>query len=132
MSDGILYSLNLNLSMCFRVGSRSHTKSKTKLSVRTVSNSSQLLPFFVKKSYILIRCCIGFELITATWSMKILQSIEREAHMCAVLGKYEKSSVYLMLRKSKNTFPEVLLIFHIHFAFRVRIRKIKYIHKNLL
>ena len=39
MPDGILYCLNLNLSMCFRVRSRSPVTFKTKLSLATVSYS---------------------------------------------------------------------------------------------
>ena len=53
MTGGILYYLNLNLSMHFRVESRSPVTFKMKLSITTVNNSSQLLPFFVTKSSIL-------------------------------------------------------------------------------
>ena len=43
IADGILYRLNLNWSMHFRVGSRSPLAFKTKLYVTTVNNSFQPL-----------------------------------------------------------------------------------------
>ena len=51
MPDGILK--NLNLSMSFRVGSRSPATFKTGLSVTTVNNRFQLVPIFVTKSSML-------------------------------------------------------------------------------
>ena len=46
---GILYFLNLILSMCFRVGSRGSATIKTKLSVTAINNSLQLFPVFLSK-----------------------------------------------------------------------------------
>ena len=53
MLGGILYCLNLNLSMCYRIASRSPVTFKMELSVKTFNNSSELLPFFATKSSIL-------------------------------------------------------------------------------
>ena len=64
MPDGILYCLNLNLFMCFRVRSKSLVTFKTKLFLTTVSNSSQLLPFCHKELH--LRYFIGLELNIAT------------------------------------------------------------------
>ena len=86
MADGILYCLNLNLSMYFRVGSRSPVTFKTNLYVTTVNNSFRLLA----SSLMLHRR----ELNNMTWSTKILKSIE--GHLppfllsSSLLGKYEK------------------------------------------
>ena len=86
MADGILYCLNLNLSMYFRVGSRSPVTFKTNLYVTTVNNSFRLLA----SSLMLHRR----ELNNMTWSTKILKSIE--GHLppfllsSLLLGKYEK------------------------------------------
>ena len=49
MADGILYCLSLNLSMDFRVTSRSPVTCKTKLYVTTVSNSFHPLTIFCPK-----------------------------------------------------------------------------------
>ena len=48
MADGILYCFNLNLSMDFRVGSRTPIICR-KLYVATVNNSFQTLPIFCHK-----------------------------------------------------------------------------------
>ena len=86
MADGILYCLNLNLSMYFRVGSRSPVTFKTNLYVTTVKNSFRILA----SSLMLHRR----ELNNMTWSTKILKGIE--GHLppfllsSSLLGKYEK------------------------------------------
>ena len=49
MADEILYCLDLNLSMDFRVRSRSPVTCKMKLYVTTVNNSFQPLPIFCHK-----------------------------------------------------------------------------------
>ena len=60
MPDEILYCLkSLNLSMSFRVGSRSPATFKTELSG---NNSFQLFPIFCHKQ-LHLRCCLGIELL---------------------------------------------------------------------
>ena len=54
MADEILYCLDLNLSMDFRVRSRSPVTCKMKLYVTTVNNSFQPLPIFCHKELHLI------------------------------------------------------------------------------
>ena len=49
MADEILYCLNQNLSMHFRVASRSLVTVKMKDCVATVNNSFQPLPIFCQK-----------------------------------------------------------------------------------
>ena len=49
MPDGILYCLNLNLSVQFRVQSRDPVTFKTELSVTIVNNSFQLLSIFLSQ-----------------------------------------------------------------------------------
>ena len=93
MADGILYCLNLNLSMYFRVGSRSPVTFKTNLYVTTVNNSFRLLA----SSLMLHRR----ELNNMTWSTKILKSID------FTLGKIWKTHPH---RCPKNTFSEVFRI----------------------
>ena len=65
MADGILYCLNLNLSMHFRVGSRGLVTFKTKLYVTTFNNSFLLLPVFCQKE-VHLRCYIRLELNIVT------------------------------------------------------------------
>ena len=65
MADGIPYCLDFNLSMHFRVRSRSPVTFKTKLYVTTVSNSFQPLPIFRHKE-LHLRGLIGFELSIVT------------------------------------------------------------------
>ena len=48
--DGILYCPNLNLSMCFKVGSKSPDTFKEKFPVVIVNNSLQLFPIFKESS----------------------------------------------------------------------------------
>ena len=60
MPDGILYCLNLNVSMGFKVGFRSRITFKTKFYVTTVNNSFQQLPIFCHKK-LHLRCCTKFE-----------------------------------------------------------------------
>ena len=74
MVDDLLYCLNLNLSMHFRVRSRSPVTFKAKLYVTTVNNSFQPLPIFCRKE-LHLRCCIGLELNIVIWSAKILKGI---------------------------------------------------------
>ena len=74
-----LFYLNLNLSMCFRVGSTSPVTFKTKLSITTVNNSFQLCPIFCHKE-LHLKCCIGLELNIVTWSKKILKGIGGHPH----------------------------------------------------
>ena len=59
MADRIPYSFNLNLSMPFRVGSRSPV---TCLFVTTVNNNFQPLPIFSHK-VLHLRCCIGLSYV---------------------------------------------------------------------
>ena len=93
MADGILYCLNLNLSVHFRVGSRGPVTFKTKLYVTTVNNSLQLLPVFCQKE-IHLRCCIGLELNIVTKSIKILKGFRGHfSRSSATLGKYEKHTL---------------------------------------
>ena len=74
MPDGILYCLDLNLSVSFRVRFRSRTTFKKKFYVTTVTNSFQPLPIFCHKE-VHLRCCIKLELNIVTWSTKILKGI---------------------------------------------------------
>ena len=60
-TDGILYCLNLILSIHFRVRSRSPVTFKIKPCVTTVNNSFQPLPIFCHKE-LHFRCNIGLEL----------------------------------------------------------------------
>ena len=93
MANGILYCLNLNLSMHFRVGSRGPVTFKIKLYVTTVKYSLQLLPVFCQKE-IHLRCCIGLELNIATQSAKILKGFRGHSpRSSATLGKYEKHTL---------------------------------------
>ena len=75
MADGILYCLNLNWSIHFRVGSRGLATFKTKFYVTSANNSFQSLPNFCHKEFHLW-CCIGLELNIVTWSTNILKGIE--------------------------------------------------------
>ena len=65
MQDGILYCLNLNLSMRFSVRSRSPVIFKTKLSVATLNSSFQLLLTSSHKE-LHLRCYIGLVLNIVT------------------------------------------------------------------
>ena len=78
MPNEILYCLNLNLSICFRAGSRSPVAFKTKLSVTTVSNSFQLFPIFCHKE-LHLRCCKVLKLKIAEFT-KNLKGIVRHPH----------------------------------------------------
>ena len=69
----ILYCLHLNLSMHFRVGSRSLVPFKMELYVTSVNNSFQWLPNFCYKE-LHLRCCIEPESNIVT-STKILKGI---------------------------------------------------------
>ena len=104
MVEGILYCLNLDLSMDFRVRSRSPVTFKRKLYVTTVNNSFQSLPIFYHKE-LQLRCCIGLDLNNVTWSTKILKGtgdhpsptpsplythIHTHTLSSATLGKYLK------------------------------------------
>ena len=68
------YCLNLNLSMHFRVRSRSPVTFKAKLYVTTVNNNFQPLPISRHKG-LHLRCCIGLKLSIVTWSTKIIKGI---------------------------------------------------------
>ena len=71
MPDKVLYYLkNLNLSISFRIGSRSPATFKAELSTTTVKNSFQLFPIFCHKE-LYLRCCIELELIFVIWSTKV-------------------------------------------------------------
>ena len=101
MLDGIIYCVNLNLSICSRVGSRSPVTFKTIL--WNSQNSLQLLPIFFY--YKELRCCIGFELNIVAWSTKILKGIGGTSRSSATLGNMKNSPWC-----PKNTFPEVFCI----------------------
>ena len=76
MPDGLLFCLNLNLSMCIRVRSRSPATFKTKLYVTKANNSVQPLTTFYHKQ-LHLRSCIGLELDNSvTCSLKVVKSIE--------------------------------------------------------
>ena len=60
MADGILYCLNLNLSLCFRFRSWSLVAFQTKLYVTSVNNSFESMPIFCLKE-LHLRCCIELE-----------------------------------------------------------------------
>ena len=62
--DGILYCLNLNLSMHFRVGSQTRVTFKTKFYL-VIVNSFQSLTIFSHKE-LHFRYCIGLEFNIAT------------------------------------------------------------------
>ena len=95
MPDRRLHCLNLKLSMCFRVRSRSPVK-------KALCNNSQQLPA--------VRCCIGLLLKSATRSTKILKIIWK--HLIKwKLGKMWKTH---SPRSPKNGFPKA---FHIRFSF---------------
>ena len=70
MLHGVLYCLNLILSMPFKVGFRSPVTFKMKLSVTTVKNSSQLLPFFGTKIPI-IKCRVR-----KIWKLTLLDPLK--------------------------------------------------------
>ena len=92
MADGILYCLNLNLSMHLRVGSRGLVTFKIKLYVTTFNNSFLLLPVFCQKE-LHRRCCIRLELNIVTQSTKILKSVRGHSlRSSATLGKYLKNT----------------------------------------
>ena len=78
MADAILHCLNLNLSMHFKVGSRSPAIFNMNLYVITVNSSFQSLPIFRHKE-LHLRCCIGLALNIVTWYTKILKVIR--AHL---------------------------------------------------
>ena len=61
------YSLNINLSMHFRVGSRSPVTFKSKLCVKAVNNSFQPLPIFCHKD-VHVGCSIllKLDIVTST------------------------------------------------------------------
>ena len=69
MVDGIFYCLNLNLSMHFRVGSRSLVTFKTELFITSVNCSFQSFPIFCHKQ-LHLRCCIELESNIVTWFSK--------------------------------------------------------------
>ena len=75
MVDGILYCLNLNSSMHFRLRSRSPVTFKKRLYVTTDNNNFQSLTIFCHKE-LHLRFCIGLELNILTLSTKILKGIE--------------------------------------------------------
>ena len=86
MADGILYCFNPDLSIYFKVQSRSPVTFKMKVYVLTVNNSFQpLAPSFMLH---------GGELNNVTWSTKILKGIKCHLPplllLSAPLGKYEK------------------------------------------
>ena len=102
---GILYCPNLNLSMCFRVGSTSPVTFKTKLSVRTVSKLSAIATFCYKELH--LRCWTKYcNIIT-----KILKGIGGHPHDRVKSWENKKNSTHSP-RSPKNTFPKV---FHIKF-----------------
>ena len=74
MADGVLYCLNLNSAMHFRVDSRGLVTFKTKLYVTTVNNNFPPLTIFYHKE-LYLRCCIVRELTIVTWSAKTLKNI---------------------------------------------------------
>ena len=76
MADGILYCLNRNLSMHFRVGFGSLATFKTGLYVTSVNNGFQSLLIFCHKE-LHLKCCIELELYIVRWSTKILKDIRR-------------------------------------------------------
>ena len=108
MPDGIIYCLNLNLSICFRVGSRRNVTIKAKLYVRTVNNNFQPLSIFCHKE-VHLTCCLGLELIIVKWFTKILKGIEDTPMTECNLGKIQKTNSPGCL---KNLFSEV---FHMNF-----------------
>ena len=65
MADEKLYCLNLNLSMHFRVSTRSPVTFKIRLYVTTVNNSFQTLPIFCYEE-VHLGGCIGLDLNIVT------------------------------------------------------------------
>ena len=94
MAGGVLYCLNLNSPMHFRVRSRSPVTFNTKLYVTTINNSFQPLTIFCHKE-LHLRCYIGLKLIIITWPTKVLKGIgghppPSTSWLSATLGKYKK------------------------------------------
>ena len=92
MANRILFCLDLNFSMYFRVWSKSPATFKTKIFIITVNNSFQPLPIFWHKE-LYLWCCIGLDLNTVTWSTKILKGIGATTYgpipwSNATLGKF--------------------------------------------
>ena len=113
MADGILYCLNLNLSMHFRVGSKSR--------VTTVNKSFLSSPIFVHKE-LHLRCCIGLELNILTWSTKVLKGIRGNSDELEKIWKTHPP------RSPKITFSEV---FHIKVLEYIRTCNIFYLINGL-
>ena len=103
MVDGVLYWLHLNLSMHFRVGSRTPIIIKMKLNVTTVNNCFQLLPFLPQRRA-LLRCCMWLELNIVTWSTETLKAIE------GISYDLEKTWKTHHPRCPRNIFPEAFCI----------------------
>ena len=105
MADGILYRLNLNWSMHFRVRSRSPVTFKTKLYVATVNNSFQQ----VAPSYMLHRAWIEYcNMIYKTFK-KVVRVPPSQTHTHYQVQPWE-NMVTRPPRCPKNKIPEV---FHI-------------------
>ena len=91
MSDSMLYCLDLNLYICFRVGSRSSVTFKTKLSVTAVGTSFQLQSVYFCQKELHLKCCKGLELNIVTQATKILKGF-RDIPPCqsVTLAQYEQ------------------------------------------
>ena len=96
MTDKILYCLNLNVSMHFKVWSRSPVTFKTKL---YVIGSSHYLFFCHKELH--LRYCIGLELNIVIWftcNMNVLGSSPLNLLLSVTLGKYGKLTLLDVLK----------------------------------
>ena len=96
MIDEILYCLNLNVSMHFRVWSRSSVTFKTKL---YVIGSSHYLFFYHKELH--LRYCIGLELNIVIWftcNMNVLGSSPLDLLLSVTLGKCGKLTLLNVLK----------------------------------
>ena len=102
MPSGMLYCLNLTLSMPFRFGSRTPVIFKTKLSVTSYY-------YFCHKELHLK--CLRLELNIVTWSTKVLKGIRLHHHPTPMIEcSVEKIWKTHSPRCPNNTFLEV---FHI-------------------
>ena len=83
-----IHCLNLNLSRCVRVRSRSPVTFTIKLYV-TTAKCFLPLPIFCHKE-LHLRYCIGLELNLVTWSKKILKGIGAPPMIDCNFGEIEK------------------------------------------
>ena len=88
----MIYCLNLKLSMCFKVRSKSPVKFRLKLCVTTVNNSFQLLPIFLSQRApgLQLRCWKEFGWNSVTFTKILKGIVGYPPWLSATLRKYKQ------------------------------------------